>query len=413
MRPRSIWRSTLSGLLIALSIVLAPLSVVMSFAKAQIDSPDLFVSELAPLATDPHVQALIVTDVMAAIDSNIDLQAESDKMLTDLSASLGLPSAAESVLKGFASPLATGVHSVVESELTKLVASDGFAKVWESMLRASHQGVVDVLSGKSSALVDVTSQTVTLNIGSIVDAIKPVLVAKGLTVLNGLPPINATVPLIHSADLATAQLAYTVVSLVGTWLPIVVVMLLILGIALARRWAIVAVIAGIAVTAILTLLSMGIAIGQSVFAVAVSPSLMPAVTADVIYGHLVAFISDLATGSAVLVGTITVLFWLLGPFRLSGALRARVAGSIGGLRTSAGFDSGRFGQWLQRYRRFVWIGLAVIGALIVGSSIPFRPTTIILTAVLGLLALALIEFFVTPKPVAEEARQTAAGNLRT
>ncbi len=406
MRPRSIWRSTLSGVLITLSIVLAPLSIVMSFAKAQIASPELFVSELAPLARDSNVQALIVTDVMAAIDSNIDLQAESDKMLTDLSASLSLPSSAESVLKGFAGPLTAGVHSVVESELTKLVASDAFARIWESTLRASHQGVVDVLSGKSSALVDVTSDTVSLNIGPLVDAIKPALVAKGLTVVNDLPPINATVPLVRSDDLATAQLAYTVISLVGTWLPLVVAMLLILGVALARRWAMAAVVAGIAVTGILTLLSMGISIGQSVFTGAVSPALMPAVTAEVIYGHLVAFISDLATGSAVLAGTITVLFWLLGPFRRSRAVRAGVNGAIQGLRTSArrtDADSGRFGQWLRRYRRFVWIGLAVVGALVVGSSIPFRPTVIILTAVLGLLALVLMQFLEAPASDADVA----------
>lgn len=404
MRRRSIWRSTLSGVLIALSIVLAPLGVVMNFAKAQIESPELFVSELGPLAHDPHVQALIVTDVMAAIDSTINLQAESEKVLDGLATSLDLPPAAQPLLKSFASPLATGVHSIVESELTKFVASDAFARIWEDTLRTSHQGVVDVLSGTSSALVDVGSNTVSLNVGPLVDAIKPALVSKGLTVLNGLPQINATVPLMRSTDLATAQLAYSMVSIAGTWLPVLILVLLAIGVALARRWAVAAIVAGIALTATLTLLSLGIAIGQSVFTSAVAPAMMPVVTAEVIYGHLVAFVSDLATGAAVLAGTMTVLLWLLGPFRMSRALRAVVSGWIVRFRASggaAGFDSGRFGRWMLRYRRFVWVGLAMVGLLIVGGSIPFRPTTIVLTALLGLLALLLVQFLATPRPNGE------------
>lgn len=402
MRPRSIWRSALAGVLITLGILLAPLSVVLSFAKAQIESPDLFVTELAPLAKDPNVQAFIVTDVMAAIDSSLDLQKDSEQVLDDLSSSLGLPASAQAQLKSFAAPVAAGVRSFVESELTKLVASDAFAQIWEDTLRASHQAVLDVLSGKSSPLVKVDADTVSLNIGPIVDDLKAPLVAKGLTVLNALPPIDGAVPLIRSTDLSTAQLAYSIVSLVGTWLPILVAALLAAGIALARRWAVAAVVAGAALTAILTLLSVGITVGQTAFTLAVSPQLMPAVTAQVIYDHLVAFISDLATGAAVLTGTLTVLVWLLGPFRLSRALRARVSGGIGALRASAdraGFDSGRLGRWLLRYRRSVWIGLAVIGLLIVGTSIPFVPTAIILTAVGGLLALALIQFLVTPSSV--------------
>lgn len=74
-RRRISGRSILAGLLIVVALVLAPVAALGSWARMQLVDSDRFVSTFAPLAEDPAVQELIVTQVSAAIEQNLDIDA--------------------------------------------------------------------------------------------------------------------------------------------------------------------------------------------------------------------------------------------------------------------------------------------------------------------------------------------------
>lgn len=72
-RPRA--RSFLAVLLVLVAAVLTPLSIVSSWAKNQISDTDNYVAMMAPLASDPDVQAAVTDRVTGAVMQHLDVKA--------------------------------------------------------------------------------------------------------------------------------------------------------------------------------------------------------------------------------------------------------------------------------------------------------------------------------------------------
>ena len=101
---RGWWRPVVAGLLVAIAALLAPLSVLSTWASGQIQDTDRYLATVAPLASDPDVQAAVVARVEEVIYSYLDLDAAVDEVVEALEGQ-GLPPRAAATLGALAGPL--------------------------------------------------------------------------------------------------------------------------------------------------------------------------------------------------------------------------------------------------------------------------------------------------------------------
>ena len=106
---RGWWRPVVAGLLVAIAALLAPLSVLSTWASGQIQDTDRYLETVAPLASDPDVQAAIVVRVEQVIYSYLDLDAAVDEVVGALE-DQGLPPTAAATLSALAGPLTNGIR---------------------------------------------------------------------------------------------------------------------------------------------------------------------------------------------------------------------------------------------------------------------------------------------------------------
>ena len=78
---RGWWRPVVAGLLVALAALLAPLSVLSTWASGQIQETDRYLETVGPLASHPAVQDAIVVRGEEVIDSYLDLDASIDEVV--------------------------------------------------------------------------------------------------------------------------------------------------------------------------------------------------------------------------------------------------------------------------------------------------------------------------------------------
>jgi hypothetical protein len=403
-RERSRWWNLPAAIAIVAGLLLAPVAVVISYAKAQVDSTERFVETFGPLAQNAGVQDLIVTETMRAIEENVDLTSISDDLLADLSGS-GVPPRLQSAIEKVQAPLAEGLRSAVESAVTKLVQSEEFNAIWVAALTASHNQLQAVLSGQDTAALDVGEGQISLNVGGIVDKLKAALVAKGYTILGDLPQVQKTVPLVSSDQLAIAQRAYGALGAIGFWLPWIVAALLLAGVLLARRPPVAAVVTGLALGGAMLLLGAGVAIGERIFRASMSPEYMSSAAADSIYATVVAFARDLTQFVGVLAVTLSIVFWLLGPFAVPRRLRRGIGRAGASLRS----DTGTFGVVLYRFRGPVLVLTGLIAAGVVVMTYPSW-VAVVVTAAVALLVAGVVALLAHPAARAP-AESTERGTL--
>jgi hypothetical protein len=136
---------------------------------------------MAPLATNPGIQAGVIKLVEKQVDDNVDVTALAKQVLPPRAAPL-------------AEPLQNAAVSLVNTVVTRFVESDAFAKLWKGINRVAHTQIDAILTGKNSSqnAVAITNDTVVLNLAPIIEQVKKQLVASGLSVAAKVPVVGAT-----------------------------------------------------------------------------------------------------------------------------------------------------------------------------------------------------------------------------
>ena len=263
------WRSIGSAVLITIAAILVPVTVVAGWARAELVDEETFVATFAPLASDPDVQQAITTAAVTAIQEQVDLQGMTDIVFDGLE-TLDLPPAASSVLGLLRVPAAEGLRSLLHTGVEGFVTSDVFTQVWSVSLRAAHRAMLATVatpSPESAVIIDARGQIV-LQLGPIVRQISTYLADNGFTFASAIQTIEASVVVAQSDALALISTVHTITTAVGTWLPILTLVLLAAGILLARRRRVATAGAGIGVAigagAFLLSAAIGTAIGVSI-----------------------------------------------------------------------------------------------------------------------------------------------------
>src|SRR6478752_1020505 len=243
-RPhRARWAGSIVLLLVA--ALLAPLSALATFTRSTLLDTDNYLAMVQPLASDPAVQEEISRRITDAVFEQLKVKQLTTQTLDAIAARPRVEGVTERLpveLSTFAEPISNAIYGFTQDQVSKLVASDAFQDAWVAANREAHAGVVAALTGETNnAAVVVTNGQVAVNLGPFIEQIKPVLVDRGVPFADRIPAVNAQFVVLQSESLAKAQTAIRLLDLLRVVLPVVAILALLAGVALApaRRRALV------------------------------------------------------------------------------------------------------------------------------------------------------------------------------
>jgi hypothetical protein len=389
--------------------VLAPLAGVAVWARNQVTNTDRYVRTVAPLATDPAVQTAVADQITAQVFTYLDVQGLTNQAVDALAEQGVRPQAADR-LRGFAGPLASGTQSFVRTEVGKIVQSQAFADAWTQANRVAHQALVKALTGQGDRAVTVANDTVSVNLAPFIQTVKQRLVDSGFGLAARIPEVDASFVLFDVKNLTRAQAAFNLLNTLGIWLPVIAIVLLGVGVAVAKdhRRALAGAAVGVAVG--MLVLALSLAVFRTVYLDAVPAAVLPHDAAAAAYDTIVWYLRLGLRAVLVLALVVAAGALVTGPSAAAVRTRQRLAAGIGRLRggaEQAGLRTGPAGTWVDANKQLLRVGavtLAVLALVFWG-----QPTgrVILLLAGLLLVALALIEFLGQPP------RPTVAPTTRT
>jgi hypothetical protein len=401
------WRAPVAMLLIVVGCLLAPVSVLAVWSANQVSDTSRYVANIEPLIHDPVIQNALTDRVTNEITGHLNIAGLTTQAAGLLSAK-GLPRVG-ALLKTFGPAIAGSVTGYIHSAVHKIVTSARFARVWRQVNTAAHQQLVDALSGKSGGAIAVSNGKVTIDLAPFIAIVKQDLSARGFTLVNSLPPIHPTLALFSARDLVQAQTAYRLINDLKIVLPILSLLLMALGVYIARGHRRALIGAGLGLAGGMLLLGGGLAIFRAVYLNTVPASVLPNDAAAAVFDTLVRFIKD-GLRLLLVVGLIVALAgFFTGRSATAVQTRAVFGSGLGWIRQSAehaGLQTGPLGSWTYGHRTALRISAAALAALIfVFWGHPTILVAIVITVVL-LAVLALIELIGRPP-----ARPAAAGHV--
>lgn len=301
------WSTALVTILVALTGVVAPVSVVAAWAHTQVSDTEAFVAAYAPLSRDPAVQQALAARLSSTIQDRLDLPSLTQQLIDEVA---GSRLVAGRLLPSLAGPLHDFVADFIDSHVDGFVSSDAFSRAWNVALRASHTQFVALLSGDDSGALTLDDGLLGLQLGPFVDAVKQRLVANGFPLAERIPPVTTAIDLVqlNPQAVARAHAGYRLLAVVADWLPWLLLLLPALALLFASDLRRTVIACGAAVAA-------GIAIVWLAFRAAVGEG-MAVATANGIPDAAVTAITDGAfgpmRGPALAVGVLGLVVVFLG-----------------------------------------------------------------------------------------------------
>jgi hypothetical protein len=396
---RQRWRTVVAALLIVLGCVLAPLGGVAVWARNQVTNTDRYLATVAPLASDPAIQQAITDQITTVVFTYLDVQGLTTQAIQVLTERGSLPPQLADRLDGLAGPIAGGIQSFVRTQVARVVQSDAFADAWVQANRLAHQELVAALTGQGGGAVTVTGDSVSVNLAAFIQTVKTQLVAQGFTLAARIPQVDVAFTVFQSADIARVRAGFNLLNTLGVWLPVLALVLLGLGVYVARDHRRALVGAGVGVAVGMLGLALGLAIFRSIYLDAIPAQVLPHDAAAVLYDTIVRFLRAGLRTILVLGLVVAAGAFLTGGSTTAVRTRQSLAGAVGWLQGSAehaGLRTGPVGTWVGAHKRALRIGAVTTAAL----ALVFwsRPTgkVVIGLALALLVALAIIEFLARP-----------------
>ena len=368
------WRVPIIAVCLVLVGVLAPLSILATWAHDEVSDTERYVETVAPLADSPEVQAAVTTRLTARIVGLIDVQAVTKDAIDALS-QRGLPPRAVASLTALTPPLAAGVESFVNNQVSRLVASQAFADAWEQANRVAHNQMVAVLTGDTGEAVSVSGGTVQLNLAPVIDAVKERLLDAGFSLASRIPAVTTEITLFQSADLAKAQTAFRLLDAAARALPIIALILLGVAVAVSTRRRRTLTIGAMVIAASMVLLGAALNFFRIAYLDAIPSDRLPADAAGVIFDQLVEFIRLNLRAVLVIFLAVAFVAWVSGPERAPMRVRqgaGRALDAVRHRRDSVGLGTGPVGEFLYNYHTPVRV--LVLGGAVLAYVLADHPT---------------------------------------
>ncbi|MFJ8012132.1 hypothetical protein [Streptomyces sp. NPDC096339] len=365
-RGKRIAASVASAVLITLTCILVPVSLLTVWVHDIVLDTDRYVSTVAPLASDPAIEQAAAHRITEAADVRIDGSQVTEDLAKWLE-SQGLPPRVGNAVKALGPQLDSAADSAVNKIATRFVESDRFENIWTTANRAAHNAVVHALTGQGRGAVEVEGGTVTLNVGEAVDKVKEELVKAGIKPADKIPEVNKQLVLFQSDKLAKIRNAVHLLDVLGNWLPIITVILGAAGVLLARRRRRALVTTTLCAAAACLIVAIALVIARRYYLDHLPAEVQSPAAAASVFDTLVRFLR-VSLRTAMVLGVVVALgAYLSGAGRLPRGVRGRaehVADSAAGWGASHGVHTGSVGRWVEGNRRALTVGVLVVLALV-------------------------------------------------
>lgn len=231
-RRGAAWWGFFGTVAIVVGALLVPVALLSTWADALVRDTDTFVATLAPLAAEPAVQQFVGEQALAAIESQVDLDAAAASP-ADLAAALSLPPAVTDVLAALGGSTADALREVLRRNVAEFAASPTFATAWTESLRVTHEQLAAGLAGTDGAVIDVSAeQGLGIQLGPIVAATRTWLVTAGFGFAALIPDVDRVVDVVPASDVAPVLGAIRGVEAAAGWSPWAAIGLLVFGVLL-------------------------------------------------------------------------------------------------------------------------------------------------------------------------------------
>jgi hypothetical protein len=399
-RHRLGWRSPVAVILIVLGCVLAPLSVLGVWSANQVSDTSRYIANIEPLVHNPAIQNALTDKITLQVTSHLNVTGITDQAAALLT-SKGLPRVG-TLLKTFGPSIASAVTGFIHSTVHKIVTSPQFANAWIQVNTVAHEQVVKVLSGQGGGAISTSNGQVVIDLGPFINIVKQDLVKRGFTLINNLPPIHPSLVLFQSRDLVKAQSGYRLINDLKIVLPILSLLLLGLGVYVARGHRRALIGAGLGFAASMLVLGAGLLIFRGIYLNSVPSSVLPSDAAAAMFDTFVRFIKE-GLRTLLVVGLVAAAgAFITGPSVTAVRTRAAFTSGMAWARRSgehAGVSAGPVGTWTYAHRHALRISaVALIALLFVFWGQPTAAVVIVLVILL-LVILGLIELIGRPPAV--------------
>lgn len=404
-RAGRIARSVASAVLITLTCILVPVSLIMVWVHDIALDTDRYVSTVSPLASDPAIEAAAVHRITQAADVRVDGTAVTSDIAKWLE-SQGLPPRAGAAIKSLGPQLDSAVNQTVTKVATRFVQSDRFEKIWTQANRRAHAAVVHALTGQGRGAVEVSGGTVTLDVGAAVEQVKKNLVDAGISPAAKIPDVNKQMVLFQSDQLKKIRSGAHLLDVVGNWLPVFTALLGTIGVLLARRRRRALVTTALCAAAACLVIAVGLVIARHYYLDHLPAQVQSPAAAAAVFDTLLRFLR-VSIRTAMVLGVVVALgAYLSGAGRLPLALRGaadRTADSAARWGGGHGVRTGKVGTWVEAHRRWLMIGVLLVVALV--FALWNHPTvlTVLLMVIILLAALAVLALLAADGRNAEPA----------
>ena len=400
------WRGPVATVLIVVGCLLAPLSVFAVWTANQVSNTDRYVENVAPLIHEPSVQRAITDDITRQITTRLNVKGLTEQAASALT-QRGLTRVG-TLLNNFSGQIASATYGFIHTQVAKIVASPRVANLWVQVNRAVHAQLVKALSGQGNGAVTISNNQVVLNLGPFIDIVKRDLANRGLTVVTKLPNINPTLALFSAKYLVKAQQGYRILNDLKWALPILTLVLLGLGVYVARSHRRALIGAGLGLAASMVIRGLGLTIFRGVYLNSVPSSVLPADAAAVLYDTLIRFIRDGLRIILVVGLIIAIAAFFSGPSVTAVRTRGAFKSGFDWLRRSgehAGVSTGPVGRWTYTHRRALRITAVIIASLVFVFWGLSTWVTAVVIAIVLLIVLGLIELIGRPPAQTQVAAQ--------
>ncbi|MBW5485552.1 hypothetical protein [Streptomyces bambusae] len=210
-------RTFLSAVLVALVVLLVPTSAVAYWADRELGDTDRYSAAMAPLARNPAVQEVVVTQATRAISGQIDV-----------------------------GPFQGGVEELIAEALRSFAGTPAYRTAWDAANRAAHTAFLHALTtGDGNA--------VTVDLAPVVAEVKAELVADGVPFADRIPETHVSAEVMEYDNLGALRKGFRMLRTAGIWLPLLTVAAAVAAVAVAvrRRRAVMATGLGLALGGVL------------------------------------------------------------------------------------------------------------------------------------------------------------------
>jgi hypothetical protein len=391
-------RPSVVVLMIVLGALCLTISPVAIWSRNLILNTDRYVQTLKPLAQDPGMQAVIISAVDKQVDNYVDVPAQIEGLLPPQVVTLIGP------------PLQSAVTGLVNTVVTKFVESPAFITLWVTINRTAHEQLVNVLTGNHDKAVSVGSTgKVVLDLAPIVTTVKNQLVSAGIGVARNIPAVGATIQIAEVKGLARAQKAVRALNTLANWLPWVGLVLILGGIATARKHRRALIVSMVSVAAGMVVIGIGLLIGRAYYLNGVPTTVLPRATASAAFDTVVRYLRDGIRIVLAVALIIALIGWLFGRSRPATAIRQWL--QVVPKATVLRLAHGPAGAFVTAYSTAISIGAACLGLLVL--ILWDDPGTAVIVTLLVLVVLVVgvvqLQRFTSTRPQTEPDPNMAVG----